>query len=175
MSLKDECEHHGSSDVRISDAFPSSVAFDAINESLASNDADRKDAVKQGKAIFAFKLTNSSGKEEAWYIDLKDTGKVGKGEAPEGKKADGQFHDIPWEEETAEWTKRAIVTLLLSDENFGKLIAGKTKAQTLFMSGKLKARQVDPGRREREELTSATATKMEPILAKAGGAVKAKL
>ncbi|KIW86813.1 uncharacterized protein Z519_12599 [Cladophialophora bantiana CBS 173.52] len=134
MSLKD-------------DAFPSSVAFDAINESLASNDADRKDAVKQGKAIFAFKLTNSSGKEEAWYIDLKDTGKVGKGEAPEGKKAD--------------------VTLLLSDENFSKLIAGKTKAQTLFMSGKLKVRG--------NVMKGKTTTKMEPILAKAGGSAKAKL
>jgi len=30
------------------------------------------------------------------------------------------------------------VTLILSDENFGKLISGKSKAQTLFMSGKLK-------------------------------------
>ncbi|KIX94776.1 uncharacterized protein Z520_09466 [Fonsecaea multimorphosa CBS 102226] len=131
MSLKD-------------DAFPSSVAFDAINESLASNDAERKNAIKQGGAVFAFKLTNSSGKEEAWYIDLKQTGKVGKGEAPEGKKAD--------------------VTLLLSDENFAKLIAGKSKAQTLFMSGKLKVKG-----------NVMKATKMEPILAKAGGAAKAKL
>jgi hypothetical protein len=32
------------------------------------------------------------------------------------------------------------VTLSLTDENFGKLIAGKHKAQTLFMSGKLKIR-----------------------------------
>lgn len=30
------------------------------------------------------------------------------------------------------------VTLSLSDENFGKLVTGKTKAQSLFMSGKLK-------------------------------------
>lgn len=30
------------------------------------------------------------------------------------------------------------VTLSLSDENFGKLVSGKTKAQSLFMSGKLK-------------------------------------
>jgi putative sterol carrier protein len=32
------------------------------------------------------------------------------------------------------------VTLILSDENFAKLIAGKQKAQTLFMSGKLKVK-----------------------------------
>ena len=32
------------------------------------------------------------------------------------------------------------MTLILSDENFGKLIAGKQKAQSLFMSGKLKVK-----------------------------------
>jgi len=32
------------------------------------------------------------------------------------------------------------VTLLLSDENFGKLVSGKAKAQQLFMSGKLKVK-----------------------------------
>lgn len=32
------------------------------------------------------------------------------------------------------------VTLSLSDENFGKLVSGKTKAQNLFMSGKLKVK-----------------------------------
>lgn len=32
------------------------------------------------------------------------------------------------------------VTLSLSDENFGKLVTGKAKAQSLFMSGKLKVK-----------------------------------
>lgn len=32
------------------------------------------------------------------------------------------------------------MTLSLSDENFGKLVSGKTKAQNLFMSGKLKVK-----------------------------------
>ncbi len=72
-----------------SDGFPSSVAFDAINDALSSNESERKQAIKQGGAVFSFKLTNSEKKEEAWHIDLKETGKVGKGEAPEGKKADG--------------------------------------------------------------------------------------
>jgi len=67
---------------------------------------------------------------------------VARGEAPAGKKAD--------------------VTLSLSDENFGKLVAGKTKAQSLFMSGKLKIKG-----------NVMKATKMEPILAKAQ--TKAKL
>lgn len=100
------------------DAFPASAAFDAINSSLQSDDAERKDAVKKGNAIFAFALKNKEGNTENWHIDLKDKGLVAKGEAPEGKKAD--------------------VTLSLSDQDFGLLVSGKKNAQTLFMSGKLK-------------------------------------
>ncbi|KAL8971763.1 MAG: hypothetical protein Q9183_000897 [Haloplaca sp. 2 TL-2023] len=125
-----------------SDSFPSSAAFDAINDSLKSSDAERKDAVKQGKAIFAFKLKNKEGQEEAWNIDLKEKGIVSKGEAPEGHKAD--------------------VTLSLSEEDFGKMVAGKTQAQRLFMSGKLKVKG-----------DVMKATKMEPVLKKAQ--TKAKL
>jgi putative sterol carrier protein len=102
------------------DAFPSSTAFDAISSSLSSSDASRKDAIKQGNAIFAFTLKNSAGDQESWYIDLKESGTVGKGVAPEGKKA--------------------AVTLVLSDSDFGKLVSGKANAQKLFMSGKLKVR-----------------------------------
>lgn len=54
------------------------------------------------------------------------------------------------------------VTLSLSDEDFGKLVAGKTQAQRLFMSGKLKIKG-----------DVMKATKMEPILKKAQ--TKAKL
>lgn len=61
---------------------------------------------------------------------------MGQGEAPEGKKAD--------------------VTLSLSEENFGKLVEGKTKAQQLFMSGKLKVKG-----------NVMKATKLEPVLARA--------
>ncbi|KAL9001006.1 MAG: hypothetical protein Q9169_000490 [Polycauliona sp. 2 TL-2023] len=124
------------------EAFPSSVAFDAINDSLQSDDAGRKDAVKKGNAIFAFKLKNKEGQEEGWYIDLKEKGAVGKGDVPEGKKVD--------------------VTLSLSDEDFGKMVAGKTQAQRLFMSGKLKIKG-----------DVMKATKMEPVLKKAQ--TKAKL
>ena len=72
-----------------SDSFPSSGAFDIINSSLQSDDAERKDAVKNGNAVFAFTLKNTEGKTESWYIDLKEKGEVAKGEAPSGKKADG--------------------------------------------------------------------------------------
>ncbi|KAF2017848.1 SCP-2 sterol transfer family protein [Aaosphaeria arxii CBS 175.79] len=114
--------------------FPSSVAFDAISSSLASSEPDRKDAIKKGNAIFAFQLKNGSGETESWYIDLKETGTVGKGEPP----------------------KKASVTLVLSDKDFGQLVAGKANAQKLFMSGKLKVKG-----------DVMKATKMEPILKKA--------
>ncbi|EGP87871.1 unnamed protein product [Zymoseptoria tritici ST99CH_1A5] len=101
------------------DSWPSSAAFDAISDALNS-DKERKDAVKQGGAVFAFNLKNAQGQEQAWHIDLKETGKVGKGAAPEGKKAD--------------------VTLNLTDASFQQLIDGKANAQKLFMSGKLKVK-----------------------------------
>jgi hypothetical protein len=75
-------------------AFPSSAAFDAINQSLQSSDADRKDAIKKGGAVFAFTLKNNEGQEESWYIDLKEKGVVGKGAAPEGGKANGECTSI---------------------------------------------------------------------------------
>ncbi|KAI9816970.1 MAG: hypothetical protein M1832_004954 [Thelocarpon impressellum] len=101
------------------DAFPASVAFDLISSSL-TDEAEKKDAIKKGDAIFAFTLKNGAGDIESWYIDLKETGESGKGTAPAGKKAD--------------------VTLALSDDDFGKLVTGKANAQKLFMSGKLKVK-----------------------------------
>ncbi|KAI9682215.1 MAG: hypothetical protein M1817_000269 [Caeruleum heppii] len=124
------------------DAFPSSTAFDLISSSLGASEAERKDAIKKGGAVFAFTLKNSSGETDSWYIDLKEKGVVGKGAAPEGKKTD--------------------VTLQLSDEDFGKLVAGKANAQKLFMSGKLKVKG-----------DVMKATKAEPVLKKAQ--TKAKL
>jgi len=100
--------------------FPASQAFEVINQALQSDEAERKDAIKKGGCVFAFTLKNKAGKSESWFIDLKKEGKVGKGAAPEGRKAD--------------------VTLLLSDADFMSLIQGKANAQKLFMSGKLKVR-----------------------------------
>lgn len=54
------------------------------------------------------------------------------------------------------------VTLQLSDEDFGKLVAGQANAQRLFMGGKLKIKG-----------DMMKATRMEPILKKAQS--KAKL
>jgi hypothetical protein len=72
------------------DAWPSSAAFDLIASALSS-DAERKDAIKKGGAIFAFTLKNEAGEQKDWYIDLKETGKVGKGLAPADKKPTGKL------------------------------------------------------------------------------------
>ncbi|MCJ1361719.1 hypothetical protein MMC16_000819 [Acarospora aff. strigata] len=172
------------------DAFPSSEAFDLINNSLNSDDAERKDAVKKGNAIFAFTLQNKEGQTESWYIDLKEKGEVARGTAPDDKKANGMITPkptLPYSRfisyhlaaplsynalalcHTADkllrremLTQFPKVTLSLSDDDFGKLISGKANAQRLFMAGKLKV-QGDVMK----------ATKMEPILKRAQ--TKAKL
>ena len=58
--------------------------------------------------------------------------------------------------------QQSIVTLSLAEEEFGKLVSGKAKAQQLFMSGKLKIRG-----------DVMKATRMEPVLKRAQ--TKAKL
>ncbi|KAI1501943.1 SCP2 sterol-binding domain-containing protein [Biscogniauxia marginata] len=121
------------------DKFPSSEAFEGINAALSSSDADRKDAIKQGNAVFAFNLKNNAGEVESWHIDLKEKGTVGTGLG-----------------------NKPTVTLSLSDEDFGKLVAGEANAQRLFMSGKLKVKG-----------DVMKATKLDPILKKAQ--TKAKL
>jgi len=67
-------------------AFPASGAFDQINDALSASEADRKDAVKQAQAIFAFTLKNKAGETESWHLDLKNKGVVAKGlgEKPTG-------------------------------------------------------------------------------------------
>jgi hypothetical protein len=71
--------------------FPSSKAFDMIEEGLNKDDKAKKDAIKQAKAIFAFTLKNKAGKTESWFLDLKKDGVVGKGLAPAGAKPTGMF------------------------------------------------------------------------------------
>lgn len=73
--------------------------------------------MNKGQAVFAFKLKNNAGKEQSWYIDLKENGEVKKGEPA-----------------------KANVTLSLSDEDFGKMVSGRAQPQQLFMAGKLKIR-----------------------------------
>ena len=61
------------------DKIPASNLFDQINEQLANNQAEVKDAIKKGNGIFAFTIKGNSGEEDSWHVDLKETGRVGKG------------------------------------------------------------------------------------------------
>lgn len=56
---------------------------------MSASDADRKDAIKQGNAVFAFTLKNKAGETADWHIDLKQSGTVGTGlgEKPTGELA----------------------------------------------------------------------------------------
>jgi hypothetical protein len=141
-------------------AFPASEAFEAINDALSSDEAERKNAIKQAGSVFAFTLKNKAGETESWNVDLKNKGVVSKGlgDKPTGKRA------LPLAIYTAcnANLPSPPVTLSLSDDDFGKLVAGKANAQRLFMSGKLKVKG-----------DVMKATKLEPILAKSR--TKAKL
>ncbi|KIW08905.1 uncharacterized protein PV09_00824 [Verruconis gallopava] len=114
-------------------AFASSAAFDAIQAAINDNPKEKAQAIKTAGTIFGFTLKNKEGKTASWHVDLKKTGNVGTGEAPAGEKAD--------------------VILLLSDEDFGKLLSGTGNPQSLFMSGKLKVRG-----------DIMKATKLQPVL-----------
>lgn len=149
------------------DAFPSSEAFDAINAALSASDAERADAIKQGNAVFAFTIKNKAGETESWHIDLKDKGVAGKGlgTKPTGMLRGPSSTTLPFRCITRSscqpcWNKQltsgSLVTISISDDDFGKLVTGKANAQRLFMSGKLKAKG-----------DVMKATKMEPILKKA--------
>lgn len=75
--------------MRFTENWPSSAAFDDIATAL-KDESERKDAIKKGGAIFAFTIKNGNGDTADWHIDLKETGQVAKGLAPEGKKPNGK-------------------------------------------------------------------------------------
>ena len=95
--------------------------------------------MKQGNAVFAFTLKNEAGETESWHIDLKEQGDVAQGL---GTKPTGEGAPLAWKRkriavQAADPGRPRQVTLLLSDKDFGDLVAGKANAQRLFMSGKL--------------------------------------
>ncbi|EFY90137.1 oleate-induced peroxisomal protein [Metarhizium acridum CQMa 102] len=155
--------------------FPASAAFDVIDSVLSGSDAERKDAIKQANGVFAFTLKNKAGETESWHVDLKESGRVGTGvgkptgmvssppplflfdlqNLPSYRLVLGPMHR--WiggkRIEANSWQK---VTLLLSEEDFGKLVDGSANPQRLFMSGKLKIKG-----------DIMKATKLDPIMKKA--------
>lgn len=143
---------------------------------MSSSDAERKEAIQKGKAVFGFTLKNKEGQEESWYIDLKDTGKVSK-EPP--KNADGMCEHAGLSISNCADCDRLLVVLSLSDDDFGKLVTGKANAQKLFMSGKLKikgklaASTIESNRLMKFSGNVMKATAVEPIFKKVQS--KAKL
>lgn len=95
----------------------------------------RKQTVGSSSFLPTFQNANDGNQEyHFWQRDHEDKGKFSKRVADE----------------------KIIVTLSLSDQDFGLLVSGKKNAQTLFMSGKLKIKG-----------DVMKATKMEPVLKKA--------
>jgi len=95
----------------------------AILAGLASvfdgyNEEEKKAQIKKTNGVFELRVKNAEGTEATWTIDLKSTGTVYKG-APKSKPN---------------------VTIMLSDETFEQLAAGKLDGQKAFMTGKLKTK-----------------------------------
>ncbi|KAL4247993.1 SCP2 sterol-binding domain superfamily protein [Abortiporus biennis] len=88
------------------------AVFDGFSEE------EKKAQIKKTNGIFELRVKNDAGKEAVWTIDLKTLGSVYKGPAK----------------------TKANVTILLSDETFTQLAAGKLDGQKAYMTGKLKTK-----------------------------------
>ncbi|KAJ3490829.1 hypothetical protein NLI96_g1144 [Meripilus lineatus] len=101
------------------DGFKSSEVLAALAAVFEGySDEERKQQIKKTNGIFELRVKNAGGQEGIWTIDLKNTGSVYLGEAK----------------------PKPNVTILLSDETFQDLAAGKVDGQKAFMTGKLKTK-----------------------------------
>ncbi|KAJ3093174.1 hypothetical protein HK102_003582 [Quaeritorhiza haematococci] len=100
------------------EGFQSSQIFKQIDSVMKSTPAkQRATQVSKVKAVFAFDITNASGKTQSWFVDMKNgEGAVGAGK-PAGK---------------------ADMVVLVTDKDFIEIAAGKLNPQKAFMQGKLK-------------------------------------
>ncbi|TCD60024.1 hypothetical protein EIP91_010866 [Steccherinum ochraceum] len=103
-------------DVSWMDASETLAALAQVFEGYSAE--EKKAQIKKTNGIFELRLKNESGEEGIWTIDLKSTGSVYKGEAK----------------------SKPNVTILMSDETFQLLAAGKLDGQKAFMTGKLKTK-----------------------------------
>ncbi|KAJ4476191.1 SCP2 sterol-binding domain-containing protein [Lentinula aciculospora] len=95
----------------------------AVFESFSPT--EKTSQIKKTNGVFEIVVKKPQGpspavQEAIWTIDLKKAGKVTKGKAPTGTKAD--------------------VTITMDDETFVDLASGKLNGQKAFMSGKLKTK-----------------------------------
>jgi putative sterol carrier protein len=98
----------------VNSKFPSSQAFDVINNYLESDVNERSAIVKQTKTSFGIVLKKDD-ETASWTIDLKDKGEVRSG-----------------------IDEKPTVTLAMNEDIFEKLVSGQANAQKLFMAGKIK-------------------------------------
>jgi len=106
------------SDLKV-DGFKASDILNDVSTAFEKLSEDEKKAqIKKTNGIFQLNVKNADGKEAVWTIDMKKTGTVYKGDAK--PKAD--------------------VTIILSDDTFSQLAAGKLDGQKAFMTGKLKTK-----------------------------------
>ncbi|KAG1773574.1 sterol-binding-like protein [Suillus occidentalis] len=106
------------SDIKV-DGFKASDIFVDLHTAFGGfTDAQRKAQVQKTKGIFELRITNDDKKEAVWTIDLKKNGAILKGLA----------------------SPKADVTLIMSDDTFSQLAAGKMDGQKAFLTGKLKAK-----------------------------------
>ncbi len=101
------------------EGFKSSKVFQQIKANMdARSKEERKKQVASVNGVFCMDVTNSEGKQAAWFIDLKSgEGAVGPGKPP---KAD--------------------LTISIADDDFVSLATGKLNPQKAFTSGKLKVK-----------------------------------
>ncbi|PPJ58214.1 hypothetical protein CBER1_10203 [Cercospora berteroae] len=110
---------------------PSTQIFDKIAPKLDSSESAKQQAIEDINGVHAFHLTGDGGGEwfvdvkesgqvgrGEWFVDVKESGQVGRGEVPKGKKAD--------------------VTMTLAAEDFQKVVDDKNAIMQLFFGGKLK-------------------------------------
>ncbi|KZS92406.1 sterol-binding-like protein [Sistotremastrum niveocremeum HHB9708] len=106
------------SDLKVA-GFKSSEILETLGGAFGKyTETEKKAQIKKVNGIFELRIKNEEGKEGVWTIDLKKEGKVYQG--PAKPKAD--------------------VTIILSDDTFSQLAAGKLDGQKAFMTGKLKTK-----------------------------------
>ncbi|KAG0142921.1 hypothetical protein CROQUDRAFT_661860 [Cronartium quercuum f. sp. fusiforme G11] len=78
----------------------------------------RKKLIRLMRTCYQFVIKNQAGAEVVWFVDMKKTGRVGKGKAP--TKPD--------------------VTIWCSDRDFVALAAGEANPQKLYAAGRIKVK-----------------------------------
>ncbi|CDK26321.1 unnamed protein product [Kuraishia capsulata CBS 1993] len=99
-------------------SFKTTAPLNGLAKALESDKALRSSSIKQADSVIQFVVKNKEGETKAWKLDLKEAGTLK--EISEPSDAD--------------------ISIAVKDADLNKLINGKTSAQKLFMSGKLKVK-----------------------------------